>query len=124
MDRLRQKGRCLEDEAEGIRNDEIKNDIKVMLEKELSGKSAVIWPQNSKDIPDKVPAFQIAYLPIEFVYEKNMEKIGIEFLMQYGDKPRIYKNGLALAIPDKNQIKPLRRAVRYLIAAQLSLIHI
>ena len=42
-----------------------------MLESELSGKTAVIWPQNSKDIPDKVPAFQIAYLPIEFVYEKQ-----------------------------------------------------
>ncbi|MCD6101177.1 MAG: ATP-binding protein [Candidatus Marinimicrobia bacterium] len=110
--------KLLEDEAEGIRNDEIKNEIKNMLEKELSGKSAVIWPQNSKDIPDKVPAFQIAYLPIEFVYEKNKEKIGIEFLMQYGDKPRVYKNGLALAIPDKNQIEPLRRAVRYLIAVQ------
>jgi hypothetical protein len=38
--------------------------------------------------------------------------------MQYGDKPRIYKNGIALAIPDKNQIEPLRRAVRYLIAVE------
>ena len=112
--------KLLEDEAEGIGNaeDEIKNAIKAMLESELGGKSAVIWPQNSKGIPDKVPAFQIAYLPIEFVYEKNKEKIGIEFLTQYGDKPRIYKNGLALAIPDKNQIEPLRRAVRYLIAVE------
>jgi len=108
----------LEEEAEGIREDEIKKAIKDMLESELSGKPAVIWPQNSKDIPDKVPAFQIAYLPIEFVYEKNMEKIGIEFLTQYGDKPRVYKNGLALAIPDKNQIEPLRRAIRYLIAVE------
>jgi len=38
-----------EDEAEGISNDEIKNAIKGMLESELSGKTAVIWPQNSKD---------------------------------------------------------------------------
>jgi len=43
-------------------------------------------------------------------------KDGIEFLTQYGDKPS--KNGLALAIPDKNQIEPLRRAVRYLIAVK------
>jgi len=68
--------KLLEDEAEGISNDEIKNAIKGMLESELSGKSAVIWPQNSKDIPDKVPAFQIAYLPIEFVYKKTRRKSG------------------------------------------------
>lgn len=89
-----------------------------MLESEFSGKSAVIWPHHSKNIPEKVPMFQISYLPIEFIYEKNMEKIGIEFLTQYADKPRIYKNGIALAIPDKNQIEPLRRAIRYLIAVE------
>ena len=108
--------KLLEDEAEVIGDDEIKNTIKSMLESELSGKSAIIWPKNSKDITDKVPMFQIAYLPLEFAYEKNKEKIAIEFLTQYGDKPRVYKNGVALAIPDKNHIEPLRRAVRYLIA--------
>lgn len=106
------------DEAEGIRDDEIKNAIKGMLEAELSGKPAVIWPHHSKNIPDKVPMFQISYLPLEFVYEKNIEEVGIEFLTQYSDRPRIYKNGMALAIPDKNQIEPLRRAVRYLIAIE------
>lgn len=110
--------KLLEDEAEGIRDDEIKNAIREILKAELSGKSAVIWPLNSKQIPDKVPMFQIAYLPLEFVYEKEKEKIGLELLTQFGDKPRIYKNGTALAIPDKNQIEPLRRAVRYLIAVE------
>lgn len=110
--------KLLEDEAEGIREDEIKNAIRGMLESELSGKSVVIWPLHSKNIPDKIPMFQISYLPIEFVYEKNREKIGIEFLTQYGDKPRIYKNGTALAIPDKTQIEPLRRSIRYLIAVE------
>jgi hypothetical protein len=36
----------------------------------------------------------------------------------YGDKPRKYRNGLALAVPDRNQVGPLRRAVRYLIAIE------
>jgi hypothetical protein len=36
----------------------------------------------------------------------------------YGDKPRKYRNGLALAVPDRNQVGILRRAVRYLIAIE------
>lgn len=112
--------KLLEDEAEGISDDEIKNEIKGLLDAGLGGKSAVIWPSQSRNMPDKEPMFRISYLPFEFVYktEKEQEKIGIEFLTQYGDKPRIYKNGVALAIPDKNQIEPLRRAVRYLIAVE------
>lgn len=110
--------KLLEDEAEGIRDDEIKSAIKGMLEAALSGKSVIIWPHHSKDIPDKVPMFQIAYLSLEFVYEIDKEKKGIELLTQCGDKPRVYKNGMALAVPDKNQIEPLRRSIRYLIAVE------
>jgi len=110
--------KLLEDEAEGVKEEEIKNEIKRLLEIELGGKPAVIWPLNSKDIPDKEPVFRIAYLPFEFVYkrEEEQKKCGIDLLTSFGDKPRIYKNGIALAVPDKNEIVPLRRAVRYLIA--------
>ena len=112
--------KLLEDEVEVVRDDEINSTIKGMLEKELSGKPAIIWPHQSKNIPDKETKFQIAYLPLEFVYksEKEKEQIGLEYLTQYGDKPRIYKNALALAIPDKNQIEPLKRAIKYLIAIE------
>jgi hypothetical protein len=33
-----------------------------------------------------------------------------------GDKPRKYRNGVGLAIPEKKQVEPLRRAARYLLA--------
>jgi len=70
----------LEDEAQGIRE----NEIKKLLENELGGKLAVIWPSQSRNITDKEPVFRIAYLPFEFVYEtkKEQEKVGIEYLMQ------------------------------------------
>ncbi|WP_448588114.1 ATP-binding protein [Thermocrinis sp.] len=112
--------KLLEDQVESIRGDEIDSAIKSMLEKELSGKPAVIWPNHSKNIPDKETKFQIAYLPFDFAYksEKDKNSIGLEFLTQYGDKPRVYKNGLALAIPDKTQVESLRRAVKYLIAIE------
>lgn len=112
--------KLLEDEVELIRNEEIIKYIRGMIEKELSGKSAIIWPQDSKSIPDRENRFIIAYLPLDFIYkpEKEKESIALEYLTQYGDKPRVYKNSLALAIPDKNQIEPLKRAVRYLIAIE------
>jgi len=112
--------KLLEDEVEMIKDEEVKNVIKSLLERELSGKPAFIWPSSSKDIPDREPRFQISYLPLEFAYksDKEKEKIGLEYLTQYGDKPRNYKNALALAIPDKNQIEPLRRSVRYLLAIE------
>lgn len=110
--------KLLEDEAECIRDEEIKEEIKRILEAELGGKAAIIWQSQSKYIPDREPVFRIAYLPFDFVYKSKaeQEKIGLELLTQCGDKPRIYKNGLALAVPDKDQIEPLRRAIRYLIA--------
>jgi hypothetical protein len=39
-------------------------------------------------------------------------------LEKHGDKPRTYRNGLALVIPSADQVEILRRAVRYLIAEE------
>src|SRR3990172_6583172 len=36
----------------------------------------------------------------------------------YGDKPRLFRNGLALAVPTSDQIEALRRAVRYVLAIE------
>jgi len=110
--------KLLEDEAEGVRDNEISSAIKSILEKELSGKPAIIFPLQSKNIPDRETKFQIAYLPLDFVYksEKEKEHMGLEYLTQYGDKPRIYRNAIALCLPDKNNIEPLRRSLKYLIA--------
>jgi hypothetical protein len=109
--------KLLEDEAaDGRLDNEIKETIKKILEKELGGKSAIIWPQQSKNIPDKEARFLIAYLPFEFVYKKDQDKLALEYLTQCGDKPRIYKNSLGIAIPEKNSIEPLKRAIGYLIS--------
>ncbi len=42
-----------------------------------------------------------------------------DLLTQYGDLPRRYRNGLGLAVPERGQVEPLRRAVRYLKAIEL-----
>ena len=112
--------KVLEDEVEVIKDEIVELEIEKILERELSGKPALIWPNQSKNIPDEEPRFLIAFLPLSFAYQNDSEKekIAKEFLTHYGDKPRNYKNGIALAIPDKTQISPLKQAIRYLLAIE------
>jgi len=112
----------VEQEADAVARDEnqVRDKIKEMLEARLAGHRAEVWPTKPGEIPDKEPAFLIAYLPLEFGAETKSEqqKIGKELLEKYGDKPRQFRNGLGLAIPTGDQIEVLRRAVRYLVAIE------
>ena len=111
----------IEQEADAVARDEVlvTKQIKDMLEERLSGHHAAIaWPGASGEIPDEQPRFQIAYLPLDFATKSTKERdtLAVEFLEKCGSKPRLYKNGLALAIPATDQTESLRRDVRYFIA--------
>ena len=97
----------------------VRSHIKEMLDARLAGHhTAIVWPAKSQDIPDEDPRFLIAYLPLEFAADGQLEqeRQAKEYLSKYGDRPRRFRNGLGLAIPEKKQIEALRRAVRYLLA--------
>ncbi len=99
----------------------VRDKTKEMLDARLAGHhTAVVWPGKSQDIPDEDPRFLVAYLPLEFAGESkaDQDRQAKELLSKYGDRPRRYRNGLGLAIPDKKQIEVLRRAVRYLLAIE------
>ena len=83
-----------------------------MLESRLAGhRTALVWPEKSTDVPDKDPAFLIAYLPLEFGAKPKSAQAtqALEFFEKYGDKPRQYRNGVGLAVPSADQIEILRR---------------
>jgi hypothetical protein len=109
-------------ESEVARDPEaVKSRIKEMLTKRLAGHSeVVIWPERSQSIDDKDPRFLIGYLPLEFALRSRAEQdqAAVEFFSKHGDIPRSYRNGIGLAVPEKVQIEPLRRAVRYLMAIE------
>jgi hypothetical protein len=109
------------EEAQAKGRGPVRDKTKEMLDARLAGHhTAVVWPGKSQDIPDEDPRFLIAYLPLEFAGETKaeQERQAKEYLSKYGDRPRRYRNGLGLAIPDKKQIEALRRAVRYLLAIE------
>jgi hypothetical protein len=99
--------------------DSIRDRIKEMLEAKLAGKAdAVVWPATSQDLPDKEPRFLVGYMPLEIAGKGSgqQDDAAKAMLSKYGDAPRQYRNGVALAVPDKKPLEVLRRAVRYLMA--------
>jgi uncharacterized protein len=101
--------------------DAIKVRVREMLEKRLAGhRAAVVWPVKSQDLPDEEPQFLVGYMPLEFAEQSKgeQEKWAKDILYKFGERPRKYRNGVGLAIPDKKQIESLRRAVRYLLAIE------
>jgi hypothetical protein len=101
--------------------EEITGRIREMLTQRLAGhRSAIVWPGKTQDLPDEDPTFLIGYVPLEFAGEGKVEqeRIAEELFAKYGDRPRKYRNGVGLAIPEKRQIEALRRAVRYLLAIE------
>jgi Protein of unknown function (DUF499) len=113
----------IEQEAEAVgRNDkQVRTRVKEMIEARLAGhRNAIVWPENAADIPDRDPLFLIAYLPLELGGKPRgqQESVAKDLLEKCGEKPRTFRNGLGLAIPAGDQVEILRRAVRYLIAAE------
>jgi len=95
--------------------------IKEMLVQRLAGhREAIVWPTKSHEIPDEDPTFLVAYLPLDFASLKRdeQERRAKELFEKHADRPRRFRNGLGLAVPDKSQVEPLRRAVRYILATE------
>lgn len=101
--------------------DSVREQIKTLLEKRLAGKNeAIVWPESSQDLPDKEPRFLVGYLPLEIagMSSAKQDDAARAMLSKCGEGPRTYRNGVALAIPDRKPIEALRRAVRYLMAVE------
>lgn len=113
----------VEQEADAVARDErrVRDRIREMLEARLAGhRAAVVWSEKPVDIPGREPMFLVGYLPLEVGAKSKVEQEALakEFFEKYGDRPRPFRNGLALAIPSGEQIEILRRSVRYLLAIE------
>jgi len=113
----------VEQEADSVARDEgrVRSKIKEMLEARLAGyHEAIVWPEKTSEVPHDDPRFLVAYMPLEFggMPKTWQESKACEFFERYGDRPRRFRNGLALAVPSDDQIEILRRSVRYLLAVE------
>lgn len=113
----------IEQEADIVARDDkrVRTRIKEMIEARLAGhRNAIVWPDQPSGIDDNDPQFLVAYLPLDFAGKPkgSQETAAKEMLEKSGEKPRNFRNGLCLAVPGGEQVEILRRAVRYLIAAE------
>ena len=113
----------VEQEADSVSRDagRVRSHIRKMLGERLAGeRSAIVWPTKPADVPDKEPRFLIGYLPLEFVAQPEGERRreALRIFENYGNRNREFRNGLGLAVPTADQIEPLRRSVRYLLAVK------
>lgn len=95
--------------------------IRQMLDQRLAGHHvAIVWPAKSQDIPDEDPRFLVGYLPMEVAVGStaDQDRVAIDLFSNYGDRPRKYRNGIGVAVPDNKQVEALRRAVRYVLAVE------
>lgn len=115
--------KLVEDAEQEVARDQegVRTRIKELLNQRLAGKKeAIVWPDDSHGLPDKEPHFLVGYLPLEVAAQSvaQQEQTVRAILEKHGDQPRKYRNGVALAMPDKKPIESLRRAVRYLMAVE------
>jgi hypothetical protein len=111
----------LEDQLTHVKPAEVEAAIEGELQSRLAGRTgAILWPKSSGDVPHREPRFLLAYLPLDFATlgSTAQREQALEYLTQYGDQPRQYRNGLGLAIPERGQVETLRRATRYLRAIE------
>ncbi len=113
--------KLIEDEAQIINPErDIKPLVREELNKRLAGEAnAIVWPDGVQ-IPDEESTFLTAYLPIEFAQlkEANQEEKASLFFTKTGNKPRKYRNGLGLVIPNRDQLEPLSHSARYVLAIE------
>jgi hypothetical protein len=111
----------LEDQLTHVKPIEVEAAIEEELNDRLVGRTAaILWPRSSDAIPNREPRFLLAYLPLDFARlgDAAQEQQAQGLMTQYGDRPRRYRNGLGLVVPERSQVEPLRRATRYLKAIE------
>jgi hypothetical protein len=113
----------VEREADVVARDEreVEKKIRELLEERIGGaRNAVVWPEKQGEIDDRVPMFLLAYAPLDFATKPRAERerIAKDVFEKHRDKPRQYRNGLALTVPAADQVEVLRRSVRYIIAME------
>jgi hypothetical protein len=113
----------IEQEADAVGRDEgrVGRRIKEMIEARLAGhRNAIVWPDKAADVDDNEPQLLVVYLPLEFAAKPHtqQEAMARELFEKAGEKPRRFRNALCLAVPASDQVEVLRRAVRYLMAAE------
>jgi hypothetical protein len=113
--------KLLNDEARQFDTSDVLQEVKQRLVGvigKVAGSEARLWPEDSGAIPDRLPVFQIAYLGPEWstLGQEELYQQARQWIEQRGSSKRVYKNGLALALPTGRLLDQVRNHTRTLLA--------
>lgn len=107
--------KLIADEEAKLTSEEVIEAVRRRLERTIGmgGQVVSVWPQDSTQIADRLPAFVIAYLPIDT--DASPEALA-RLVTHAGNAPRKHKNGLALVVAGTRAGESARRAARTVTA--------
>ena len=98
---------------------EIENRLR-KLRKEATFAGIHICPGSSLDVPDEQAARLVILRPSDTYKSSEAENSALtaakDILNNRGNSPRMYRNTLAFAVPDKDLMTPLKQEVRHFLA--------
>lgn len=113
--------KLIDDETKKFSAEDVGNKILEALRQELNGvKGAIIFPERSDQVDDRVPLLQTIYLPLGWANaldEQLRERELSNWLEFCGNSRREFKNGLVFALPNYISADNLYSAAREGLAA-------
>ncbi len=112
------------DENQRRSGEEIEERFRIECSKAIGNeRGAIVWPNDTQDVRDRLSEFQIVYLSPSWLdthSDRERQERGMQhYIEQYGNGPRNYHNGLALAAPDRRMVDAARNAVRLILTLEL-----
>lgn len=112
------------DERQRRTDEEIEQRMRLECGKAIGNeRGAVVWPNDTHEVRDRLAEFQIVYLSpawLERHPDREKQEVGMRrYIEQCGNSPRQYRNGLALAVPDRHMVENIQNAVRLILTLEL-----
>lgn len=112
------------DESQRRSNEEIESRMRKECEEAIGDeREAVVWPKDTYEVKDRLPEFQIVYLPpswLDHHPDREKQEQGMrQYIEQCGNGPRRFHNGLTLAVPERRMVVAVQNAVRLILTLEL-----
>jgi len=112
------------DENQRRSGEEIEERFRLECSKTIGNeRGAIVWPNDTQDVRDRLAEFQLVYLSPSWLdthSDRERQEQGMQrYIEQCGNGQRRYRNGLALAIPDRRMVEAARNAVRLILTLEL-----
>ena len=122
FDKTPNLNQLLANEADKFTGEEVTDAVRKELERRIGARgTALLWPTDGGQIPDREPLFRVAYLDPSWLLlaaEERDRRLRELYEKRGTGSPRAYRNAIAFAMPAAERIEQARHAARRMLAAR------